>query len=509
MFLVLLAVMPFATAHAATWYVDNAATGSGNGTSWTNAWKSFSAIAWTSIKPGDTLYISGGSTSKTYKEKLSIGVNGTDSSPIYIKPGQTSPHNGVVTITNTGSNAGIYIANRSHIVVDGNVNGKQNIRVTKCTTPGVVVYGSAHGIVLTYLEVDNNGDAAKEDGISVQVSSSIDGESRVAEISYCKVHDNWQDEMKITGARGPAKMGRFLVHHNEIYNISDDGLESICRGIDFYNNKMHTFRIGKGSGHSDGIQFMGGSTRIYNNTFYNFSHPTKTGVNSYMLVAAQTLTDAIPERDFYIYNNLIYDTTPKSNLKSDAYLRGIEWTFGPSSQCTGVTNVIIANNTIIGTPYYGLSLWLYSGKTSQNVQIYNNIVSNCNRLNPSGGSAVSLGQTWNWTIGSRGDNKQVIFDHNIIYAGTSGSDKIVFKGTRYSYATWKSTFGTQKNITGNPDPLLNSQYRLQSTSPAKDKGNAMSSFFNMDIDAIARPQGTAWDIGASEYKTGTTTAAVQ
>jgi hypothetical protein len=35
------------------WYVNNTASGSNNGTSWTNAWKSFSNINWSSIQPGE------------------------------------------------------------------------------------------------------------------------------------------------------------------------------------------------------------------------------------------------------------------------------------------------------------------------------------------------------------------------------------------------------------------------------------------------------------------------
>ena len=53
-------------AQAANWYVDNVATGANNGTSWAAAWKSFSAVVWGSsgVKAGDTLYISGGSSSR-------------------------------------------------------------------------------------------------------------------------------------------------------------------------------------------------------------------------------------------------------------------------------------------------------------------------------------------------------------------------------------------------------------------------------------------------------------
>src|SRR5437763_886648 len=47
---------------AANWFVrPNGATyGSGNGSSWTNAWSGFSSIAWGSVACGDTIWIAGG-----------------------------------------------------------------------------------------------------------------------------------------------------------------------------------------------------------------------------------------------------------------------------------------------------------------------------------------------------------------------------------------------------------------------------------------------------------------
>lgn len=62
---------------AANWYVDNTASGANNGTSWTNAWESLADISWGSISAGDNIYISGGSTSKTYAETLTPTCKGT------------------------------------------------------------------------------------------------------------------------------------------------------------------------------------------------------------------------------------------------------------------------------------------------------------------------------------------------------------------------------------------------------------------------------------------------
>jgi len=70
---------------ATNWYIDKNATGSNNGTSWSNAWKTFSAIKWNQIQPGNTLYISGRTDSVIYQEKLTIQTHGSANNYITVK----------------------------------------------------------------------------------------------------------------------------------------------------------------------------------------------------------------------------------------------------------------------------------------------------------------------------------------------------------------------------------------------------------------------------------------
>jgi hypothetical protein len=91
-----------AVAVPTSWYVDNAASGSNKGTSWVNAWQSIAAINYTSVNPGDTIYISGGTVSKTYKEGFARPKSGTAGNVITISTGQDAGHTGVVIIIARG-----------------------------------------------------------------------------------------------------------------------------------------------------------------------------------------------------------------------------------------------------------------------------------------------------------------------------------------------------------------------------------------------------------------------
>lgn len=99
-----------------SFYLDGAlATGSNNGKSWTNAWRSVGAVDWKSIGSDDCLLISGGSTSTTYSSALKVGTDGTNGHPVKILSGQDAGHNGVVIFNGVGIDAG----GADYVTIDG------------------------------------------------------------------------------------------------------------------------------------------------------------------------------------------------------------------------------------------------------------------------------------------------------------------------------------------------------------------------------------------------------
>jgi hypothetical protein len=108
--------------YATNYYVDKNTSGQNNGTSWANAWQSFSAIDWNSIQPGDVIYISGGTDSTVYYERLVIGASGSAGNYVTIRNSYEAGHNGKVIIEdpNTNSFDGcIYMAEKDFVYIKG------------------------------------------------------------------------------------------------------------------------------------------------------------------------------------------------------------------------------------------------------------------------------------------------------------------------------------------------------------------------------------------------------
>src|SRR4051812_37049486 len=119
-------------------YVDNTIAASGNGGSWQSAWRTFADINWGVFKPGDTLFISGGTTGQTYNETLSPAASGAAGLPITITAGIDPGHNGTV-------------------IIDG-----QNVRAN-----GVSIYGHDY-LDVSHLDIRNHADA----GVQVKYATA-------------------------------------------------------------------------------------------------------------------------------------------------------------------------------------------------------------------------------------------------------------------------------------------------------------------------------------------------
>src|SRR5258708_25608707 len=75
----MLIILVAATSHAATFFVRPG--GSGNGTSWANAWGDMGSISWVSVTAGSTVCVAGG----TYAQDLAPASSGSSGNPVTVK----------------------------------------------------------------------------------------------------------------------------------------------------------------------------------------------------------------------------------------------------------------------------------------------------------------------------------------------------------------------------------------------------------------------------------------
>lgn len=516
-------------ASAREWYIDNAATGSNNGTSWANAWTSFAGIIWGNlgVTAGDTIYISGGSSSKTYTEALTIKGSGAAGNHITIKPGSASlnptGHNGKVIISNP-SGSGINITSKNYIKIDGQYGSLKNILLQHNGNSGIYIYGENSNIILSYLDFYHNGETTggsswEKNGILTNLSGSVSG--LVLDANNCDIHDNYQDGIHLLGTSGPDEYDRMLIHNNHIYNTNDDWMETgLFNGISIFNNEFNSLVITGGAGHPDGIQTNGSSyLKIYNNYFHDFYNYCKVA-NSYMLPSGFTSTVAKEVNYVRIYNNLIYE--PPGGTKHCDYglngcvansdctarlsggaefgstLRGIEITSDATdSSVQAMRHWLIANNTLIGVKFYSLSFFAKFGPENlDDIVFVNNLIY---RSGVAQKVALMIG-SGTFTVGSWGDGTDVIFDYNLVHPGPDGGSNMSYKGTYYSsYSSGKAAAGIQDHDFNSPaaDPLLGTDYRLLTNSPGINSGIPLNNYFNADKNGLIR--GNIWDIGAYKY----------
>jgi Fibronectin type III domain/Right handed beta helix region len=287
-------------ASAANFYVDNSVSASGNGSSWASAWKNFSNINWGSIHGGDTLYISGGSTSQTYNETLTVGASGTSGNPITITKGVDAGHNGTVILDeqNTRWN-GVYSTGKSWLTI-------QNLSVRNITDAGISVRGIAGGVIVQNNNVYSGGSGtnnargydirdssgvivrnniyhtpqstqAQTDGIWLSGNSNLTVENNQI---YVENNDDWNHDDCLQAYKNT---GNITIRNNycaqlgspdpSYANYADNNnhgiwIQDMPSGTvtSIYNNVVYMAHATFGIGFSNPDAGYSGSANIYNNT---------------------------------------------------------------------------------------------------------------------------------------------------------------------------------------------------------------------------------------------------
>lgn len=464
----------FANAAAAqsTFYIDSAATDFSNGLTWANAWRNFNEVDWGLITPGATIYISGGSTSKTYVGKVDILRSGFPGQPITIRTGQTPGHNGRVI------QRGRWDFNDSAwVTLDGSLNGQINMEITDSTSSGMYSERPV-GLKILYIESHHNGTADNHHGVRF---NAFAGHPFEAIIAYCHIHDNFVDGINSNRADGVA-YGELSIHHNIIERNGDDGIQ-VTAGVDIFNNIIRDRRSDLGPGHADGFQGVGSYIRYFNNITYDISNA---------LFFIETTTNSAGH--WRIYNNLFYidDMIPGNSRAIELAAKGPNG--GGQIPVVAWDDIVVANNTFVNiADHFSFHLGAKATVTTllaTNVKIINNIFVDGYSLNETGQALQ---------VGSSSAESDLVVENNVV---TGPNTLINYRGTIYPNAeALNAATSFSGNTSARPvfiDEGANDYHLAPEDTVARDQGADLSAYFTVDQDGIPRPQGGAWDRGPYE-----------
>jgi hypothetical protein len=277
-YLLILCLYFFNTSFATNYYVDNTATGNNSGSSWTNAWESFADINWSLIQPGDIIYISGGSSSKTYFETLNIGTHGEPGNNVLISKGIDPGYNGDVIIDGQDiRECGIdFNSTDDYVTVRG-------FTIRNTTSSCIILKGGVTGSSGNY-----------------SWSNPIVG----SRVEYCKMH--------LTNRRGVFAQGttRLYFYKNVITTSSNspaetDGFFSQASSYNTWDGNSIIISNNNEAPHCDGIQINQDTSDVVKNCYIEQNNSKSS--NAQGIYATQCWGN------FIYYNNVVNLTLSNSN----------------------------------------------------------------------------------------------------------------------------------------------------------------------------------------------------
>jgi len=374
--------------YATNWYVYKNASGSNNGTSWTNAWKSFSNINWSSIKPGDYIYISGGTDSLVYSAPLQPNCSGNTVNWITITTGKYSP-----------SPSG----HSGRVIIDGN-NHSQS----------AILFHDGSGSNPSYITIKG----IETRNVYSGVYANVDNFHRGIKIDSCMIYGFYSAGIRLeTGEVGYQNMDSVFIENCRI--VSPNYIEGESDGIQvkgasrvFIHNNYIRIKNQHPTQHVDAIQgYLGNGFVITNNILINDSVYSPEGGGIPIILGSEGNNPVI------IYNNFCY--------MGGVWMSGANWGGTLMTRWydhNPMPPTWILHNTVVSNGPRVRGVWLeYS--TPTNTRVINNLIA---QYAPSSSNTISTFDN------STGSNLRVDSIRNNLY-----------------YRSWDSDVGFAGSITGN------------------------------------------------------------
>lgn len=486
------------SASVANVYIAQSAAGAGDGSSCSNAKAaSFfnSSANWGSgssqIGPGSTVHVCGTFNVPGNSTALNFQGSGSSGSPVTLHG-----ESGNSFTTTVPPNAGVIAGSGHDLVIDGInltvtangsglANSTENVKglYLSCSSRCEIKNSTVTNIYNHSSLSDNNGDDTY--GAYIQLSGGG---------STALIHDNTLSGAKFCAAFFPSSGA---VSDVEIYNNTfthcdhgptvgsgnpSESIDNVLIHDNDYSDPSN-WDTTSNSFHHDGVHIWmvhssstGTNFKVYNNYFHG-----NWGTHSNITAAIfQEANGGGTMNNVKIFNNVV------ESSDANAQNAWITWQ-GDNNQ--------ILNNTLTGSgtnpPNNGLGGGLYNnGGTGAIVE--NNIISKVAR-----GIGVDPGATL------------ATCDYNVI-ANINASNAMNYGSQYYtSVAAWKSGTGLDAHsITSSP--LLSGTLQLLAGSPGVDAGTNLTSMGMSALDSdkagASRPSSGAWDIGAYESGSSSSTA---
>lgn len=521
---------------AASWYLDNAATGADNGTSWVNAWRGTNTLNWASINPGDTLFISGGTASKIYTEDLFMPNRKSGSAAggyITIRIGQEPGHNGVAIFDGVhlmhsstsefiwidGGRSPSFVPPTNHQqVISGPSSITNNIgfwirnligvKLLQNTDPVCWYFSIApRNMRYSYVEVSglsNTLVSGSQDwrGSVLYVNASGGTTSSNVVFEYLYLHDNVCAQF-INSSRSPGFFDAVVFKFGHITRAGEDNFQIGGGGWTIRDSVIGEHK-GYGKIHADMFQLTGSHFKIYNNDLREINHS---------LLRFQTYPNGEVglTGELWYYNNIV---TEKPGRTLDGGLRieqlGVVH-YDPDHPTTNVTltNMVFANNLfyrsipnlVAGVPRLVLNpLITFSKGAVKNASIKSSKWVNNIAIDRQGG--LNFPATTNVTPAGYVPytTNELWVDYNILWA----TNPALNRPMNVNYLDRSGMFDDSNpyrfsNKTNSPVFEDEAGYNfelLSSDTAALNSGYDMSAYFN--YDALNRPRLGAWDRGPLE-----------